>query len=157
MGDQAADIREKWIVSACLVGLRTRYDGRDALSHPARKLVEAGLAVPFCPEQAGGLATPRTPAEIVGGDGHAVLAGLAKVFDKNGNDVTGQFIKGAQEMLALARLLGAKNAVLKSLSPSCGVGAIYDGTFTRALVQGDGVAAALLKEAGLKVISEKEI
>ncbi|MBE0448738.1 MAG: DUF523 domain-containing protein [Actinobacteria bacterium] len=146
----------RYIVSSCLVGLRTRYDGTDKLCMCVREMVEAGIAVPFCPEQGGGLPTPRLPAEIVEGDGHDVLEGRAKVVNRRSEDVTGRFIKGAEEMLELARIFGASKAILKSLSPSCGVGAIYDGTFSGNIVEGDGVTTALLKEANLEVVTEKE-
>ncbi len=146
----------KWVVSSCLAGLKTRYDGGDKFCSKIQRLVEKGEAVPFCPEQGGGLTTPRSPAEIVGGDGRGVLAGRARVINKLGKDVTDQFIRGASGMLELARITGAKGAIIKSLSPSCGVGAIYDGTFSGTIREGDGVTAALLRESGLEVITEKE-
>ncbi|MHB8841979.1 MAG: 2-thiouracil desulfurase family protein [Candidatus Aquicultor sp.] len=157
MDKQADDPRTiKWVVSSCLIGLKTRYDGRDKFCSKIQELVEKAEAVPFCPEQGGGLATPRPPAEIIGGDGRDVLAGRARVINKLGKDVTEQFIRGASQMLELARITGATGAIITSLSPSCGVGAIYDGTFSGTIREGDGVAAALLRESGLEVITEKE-
>jgi len=147
----------KWVVSSCLAGLKTRYDGGDKFCAKIRELVEKGEALPFCPEQGGGLTTPRPPAEIVGGDGSDVLAGRARVINKLGDDVTEQFIRGASEMLELARITGATGAIIKSLSPSCGVGAIYDGTFSGTIREGDGVTAALLRESGLEVVTENQL
>lgn len=147
----------KWVVSSCLIGLKTRYDGGDKFCAKIQELVKRGEAVPFCPEQGGGLTTPRPPAEIVGGDGHDVLAGRARVINRLGEDVTEQFIHGASAMFELARMVGATGAIIKALSPSCGAGAIYDGTFSGTIVEGDGVTAALLKESGIKVFTEKEM
>jgi uncharacterized protein YbbK (DUF523 family) len=154
----------KYIVSACLAGFETRYDGTDALCERVRELVEKGKAVPFCPEQAGGLPTPRTPAEITGGDGYAVVGDQAdcghtitgRVITKDGVDVTANYLQGAKEMLKLARLVGASKAVLKAKSPSCGSGSIYDGTFSGNITRGDGVAVALLKLSGIDVMTEDD-
>jgi uncharacterized protein YbbK (DUF523 family) len=155
--NQGHDVRNvRYVVSSCLIGLKTRYDGTDKLCAHVRELVEKGVAVPFCPEQGGGLPTPRTPAEIAGGDGRAVLGGRARAINRHGEDITEEFVRGAEGMLELARIFGASKAILKSLSPSCGVGAIYDGTFSGNIVEGDGVTTALLKEAGLEVATEKE-
>lgn len=157
MDNKAVNIgKAKFIVSSCLAGLKTRYDGTDKLCRKVRELVEKGEAVPFCPEQGGGLPTPRIPAEIVGGDGFNVLSGAAKVLNRDGQDVTEEFVRGAKEMLELAKIFGASHAILKSMSPSCGVGSIYDGTFSGNIVEGDGVTTAVLKNAGLQVITEKE-
>ena len=156
MDEQAGVVAKRYIVSSCLAGLSTRYDGTAAPCGSVEAAVEQGVAIPFCPEQGGGLATPRAPAEIVGGDGLDVLQGRARVVTKSGEDVTEEFIRGAGQMLALAQLTGASAAILKSNSPSCGAGTIYDGTFSGNMEDGDGVAAALLREAGLKIITEKE-
>lgn len=112
--------------------------------------------IPVCPEQLGGLTTPRLPAEIKDGGGQDVLDGLARVVDKEGTDVTDQFIKGAYETLKLARLLGARKAILKEKSPSCGPGKIYDGNFKGNLIDGSGVTAALLRSNGIEVSSEED-
>ena len=103
--------------------------------------------IPVCPEQLGGLATPRTPAERV----------KDRVVTQMGEDVTAQYEKGARETAGLAELFGCRCAVLKERSPSCGNGRIYDGTFSRQLVSGDGTAAALLKERGVRIFGETEI
>ena len=144
------------LVSACLLGLPTTYDGR---CHPVAGLVALaaqGLVVPICPEMAGGLSVPRLPAEIVGGDGEGVLDGRARVVAIDGADVTDAYLRGAEVALATARRCGATMAVLKARSPSCGTSCIYDGTHTGRLVPGVGVAAALLRRAGLEVLSEEE-
>jgi uncharacterized protein YbbK (DUF523 family) len=140
------------LVSACLLGLRTRYDGERMDPHPqALRLIESEMAIPICPEQLGGLPTPREPAEIVGGTGIDVLEGRGQVLTVGGLDVTAQYVAGAQEALRIARLLGAHRAVLSQNSPSCGVCGIYDGSFSHRLIEGMGVCAALLDREGIDV------
>lgn len=136
------------IVSACLLGLKTRYDGGDALSVEALKLLEGRSVVPVCPEQLGGLSTPRPRADITEGGGMEVLAGTSKVLDESGSDVTAQFIKGAKDVLEIARLTGASEAFLKENSPSCGIGTICR---NGRRVPGIGVTAALLKKEGFAI------
>ena len=143
-------------VSECLRGTPCRYDGMAKPNKGARELVKAG-AVCICPEVLGGLDTPRSPAEIQGGDGFDVLCGKAKVVNKAGEDVTAQYVKGAEIVLELCKKYGVTEAVLKEKSPSCGCGRIYDGTFTGTLTDGDGVTAALLKGNGIKVYGESEL
>jgi uncharacterized protein YbbK (DUF523 family) len=143
------------LISACLVGCHCRYDGKDNLVDRYQEMVEKGEAVFVCPEQLGGLSTPRPPAEIVGGTGEDVLDGRARVITKDGVDVTEQFLKGAQEALRMARLVKAEEAILKERSPSCGSALIYDGTYSGSKIPGDGVTAALLKRHGIKVYSEE--
>ena len=135
--------------SACLCGHKVRYDGGDCAAQNA--LPERVL--PICPEVMGGLPTPRAPAEIVGGDGHDVWAGSARVLDAHGVDVTEAFKQGA--ILALQRLQAVHidTVYLKSKSPSCGQGQIYDGSFSGQLREGDGVSTALFKQHGICVIS----
>lgn len=142
------------LVSACLAGVRCRYDGE---AHPDERvldMVRSGRGIPVCPEQLGGLPTPRRRAEIRGGDGSDVLDGLARVVDEDGRDVTGPFLRGAEETLRLARLAGAERAYLRARSPSCGLGTVYDGGFSGRLRPGDGVTAALLERHGLAVIND---
>lgn len=137
------------IVSACLLGTDCRYDGK---SKPDRALIarlRAEGIVPVCPEQLGGLRTPRPPAEIVGGDGAAVLDGAARVINREDADVTENYVRGAEQVLALARRLGIETAYLKSNSPSCGFGRIRR---RGRLVDGMGVCAALLSRHGIEVI-----
>ncbi len=136
------------IVSACLVGLKTRYNGEDALSETLVAALKDSVIVPVCPEQLGGLSTPRPASEITSGDGMDVLAGSSRVVDERGSDVTENLVKGAGETLKIARLAGATEAYLKERSPSCGVMTIKRGGVT---VAGPGTTAALLKKNGLKV------
>ncbi len=142
-------MREKILISACLLGLDCKYDGGNNRlpKEKLRMLTEKYELIPVCPERYGGLTTPRTPSERRG----------AEVVSKSGADVTEQFRKGAQAALCLARLFGAKRAILKANSPSCGSGTVYDGTFTGTLVPGDGVTAELLKENGIIVINENAL
>lgn len=142
---------ESVLVSACLRGVPCRYDGRAKPSPALDALLTGRTVVPFCPEQAGGLATPRRPAELTGGDGHAVLDGTARVVDDTGTDVTGAYVAGARRALDAARAAGCATAVLMPRSPSCGRGQVYDGSFGGGLVPGDGVTAALLERHGITV------
>lgn len=131
------------LVSACLAGFKCKYNGEANTDMNIVELVKKGVAIPVCPEQLGGLPTPRVPSEIIG----------EKVFSKDGTDVTEQFEKGAHRTLEIAKLYNCTEAILKSKSPSCGFGKIYDGTFSGVLVNGDGITAKLLKENGVKVIA----
>lgn len=140
------------LVSACLAGIPCRYDGQSRPNEEMAALVKAGEARTFCPETLGGLKIPRVPSEIVGGCGEDVLDGRAKVMSEDGKDVTEEFLAGAHATLDLCRKLGAEEVLLKSKSPSCGVGRIYDGTFSKTLRSGDGVTAALLKRNGIRVV-----
>lgn len=148
----------KVLVSACLLGQPVRYDGR-ASGHPdvLRQWQAEGRVVPLCPEVAGGLPTPRSPAEIPGGQGSQVLAGDVQVLTVTGEDVTGEFLAGAQQALALVRRHGIRVAVLKAGSPSCGNRLTYDGTFSGVKVPGEGVTTALLRREGVQVFSELEL
>ena len=138
---------KKIIVSACLAGLCCRYDGETKPCEAVVKLVREGRAVPVCPEQLGGLPTPRMPAEKSGD----------RVVRQDGVDVTAEFVRGAEESLKLAKLIGARAAILKSRSPSCGCGVIYDGSFSGKPVPGDGVTAALFKANGIQIITEEDL
>lgn len=135
------------IVSACLAGVKCSGDGSARPSKKVIDLVRQGKAIPVCPEQLGGLPTPRAPSERKGGG----------VFTKDGRDVTAEFEKGAEEALKTAQLADCKKAILKSLSPSCGSGRVYDGTFSGKPTDGDGVFAELLKKNGIKVLTEEEL
>lgn len=139
------------IVSACLAGKSCRYDGKAKPNDEIVALYEKGGAVLVCPEELGGLKTPRLPSEIQGGTGEDVLLGKARVAAKDGGDVTAAFILGAERTLEAARLHGAKRAILKAKSPSCGCGLVYDGTFSGKLREGNGVTAALLLQNGVEV------
>ena len=145
------------VVSACLAGRACRYDGSSNEAEGVAALVASGRAVPVCPEVAAGLPTPRPPAEIVGGTGDDVLAGRARVVTRDGNDVTSAYVEGAYRALAVARAAGARAAVLKARSPSCGTGQVRDGTFGGRLVAGDGVTAALFRAHGIGVADEEDV
>ena len=147
------------LVSACLLGAPVRYNGaaRTVESAILDRWEQQGRIVPVCPEVSGGLNTPRPPAETTGGDGHAVLVGAARVLTIVGGDVTEEFVAGAGHAVALAREQRIEIAVLKSNSPSCGSGWIYDGTFSSTKVRGFGVAAAALTEAGVRVFDETQL
>lgn len=135
------------LVSACLLGVCCRYDGA---SKPCQKVInlrDKFLLVPICPEVDGGLPTPRTPSEGVG----------QRVLMKDGKDVTENFRLGAELALEKAKTFSCTVALLKARSPSCGSNAIYDGSFSGTLTEGDGVAAKLLKENGIDVYTEDEI
>lgn len=151
------DRRSRLLVSACLVGLRTRFDGGSRARRQVLGLADEYLLVPVCPEQLGGLSTPRDPAEIQGGAGEEALAGAAAVRTPGGIDVTAQFVAGADAVAEIAHLVGAAGAVLKARSPSCGVGETYDGTFSGSLRVGDGVTAARLRRAGIAVWTEEAV
>jgi uncharacterized protein YbbK (DUF523 family) len=149
------------LVSACLLGLDCRYDGQSCPDQRLRKPAALGYFLPLCPEVFGGLPTPRLPAEIenahAGLDGHAVLDGRTRVLASDGRDVTAQFLSGAKGALAVAQREGIHQAILKSKSPSCGLGQIYDGRFSGKLVRGDGVSAALLSRSGIQVFTEGDV
>jgi uncharacterized protein YbbK (DUF523 family) len=145
------------LISACLAGRACRFDGSSNEDDRVGRLVAEGRAVLICPEMDGGLGTPRAPAEIVGGDGSDVLAGRGRVVTEQGKDVTNAYVEGARRALEASQSSGAKVAILKSRSPSCGNGAIYDGTFSRSLVAGDGVTAALLRGNGIEVLADEEL
>ena len=134
------------LVSACLAGEKCRYNGEDFFCASVAALVASGRAIAVCPEVLGGLPVPRPPAEIVDG----------RVLTRGGADVTAQFREGAQMGMEIARRAGCHSAILKARSPSCGVGRIYDGSFCGRLIAGDGVFAAMLKEAGIRLITEEQ-
>jgi len=140
-------VKEKLLVSACFVASGYKYDGGDNIQEAILQLQEKYDFVLICPEVFGGLETPRLPSEQRG----------EKVVMIDGKDVTANFVKGAKKALELALANNVKKALLKAKSPSCGSGVIYDGTFSHTKIAGDGVAAKMLKEAGIKVYTEEEI
>lgn len=144
------------VVSSCLAGLEVRYNATHRLNDKLKQLVDEKKAVTVCPEVLGGLPTPREPAEIVGGDGAAVLDGCARILDRKGTDVTAAYIEGAEKALDVVRKLDASLVVLKENSPSCGSSMIYNGKFSGVRIAGDGVTSALLKRHGYEVISEDD-
>ena len=134
--------KEKILISACLIGLNCKYNGGNNENSKLVELMKEKDLVPICPEQLGGLKTPRVSAERK----------QEKVITKEGVDVTKEYQKGAEEVLNLAKKLNIKKAILKSRSPSCGIDEIYDGTFSHTLIKRDGVTAELLKKNGIEVI-----
>lgn len=138
----------KILISACLLGVHCRYDAHKMdVSADIQRLLEKHAIIPFCPEVYGGLTTPRAPCEIREG----------RVYSTQGVDLTEHFVRGAQEARSLAVLMGCSVAVLKERSPSCGSGLLYDGTFCGVQIVGDGITAALLKEAGMSVFGESQL
>jgi len=136
------------LVSACLMGIDCKYNGGNNKIEILNELLKDETLIPVCPEQLGGLKTPRNPSEII------MIDGNQHVVDKKGNDVTLQFIKGAEETLKIAKIYSIKKAILKSRSPSCGSKKVYDGTFSGNLVEGEGITAALLRSNNIKVFNE---
>ena len=149
----------KLMVSACLLGNPVRYDGKSRnLDHSGlQHLLTQGRVIAFCPEVAGGLPVPRAAAEIVAGDGSAVIAGTARVKTREGDDVSDFFLVGAEQALALCRQHNISTALLTELSPSCGSGRIYDGSFTRQPITASGVTTSLLQQHGVKVFNQYQI
>jgi uncharacterized protein YbbK (DUF523 family) len=146
------------LISACLLGIRCNWHGDDAYkSDAAVNLAASEEFLPVCPEQLGGLSSPRPQMEIVGGDGYDVLDGTAKVMTSEGVDVTAYMVAGANAVLKLARAKKITLFIGKARSPSCGCGAVYDGTFSGKTVAGDGVTCALLKRNGITVITNDDI
>lgn len=138
---------ENILVSACLLGIGCRYDGKHKANEEVLKLRERYNLIPICPEIFGGLPTPRVPAERIGD----------RVMMRDGRDVTENYERGAKEAYELCRIYNIRTAILKERSPSCGKGEIYDGSFTGALTERDGVTAEYLMKMGIRVIGESEI
>lgn len=139
--------KEKILVSACLAGVNCKYNGENNENKKIIELVRNGNAILVCPEQLGGLTTPRVSAERFND----------KVITKDNRDVTMEYDRGAQEVLELAKKFNIKKAILKSRSPSCGKGSIYDGTFSHTLIDKDGVTAEVLLANGIEIITEEEL
>ena len=138
---------EKLLVSACLLGVNCRYDGNNNLIKGLEELKARYNLIPVCPEILGGMAIPRKPVELK----------MGHVFNRDGQNFDREFLLGATESVKIARICGCHKALLQARSPSCGYGSIYDGTFTRTLVPGNGLAAALLEQAGLEIYSSDDI
>lgn len=145
-----------YVISACLCGVNCKYSGGNNFNENIFEIFQRGEGILICPEQIGGLPTPRIPCEIVGGKAENVFEGNAEVISKDGNQCTKEFIKGAKESLEIAKAVGAKKAILKSNSPSCGSGSVYNGQFNDKLIKGDGVTAYLFKSNGIAVETEEE-
>ena len=139
------------LVSACLVGINCKYSGGNNYNQKIFNLLKEGKAIPICPEQLGGLNTPRKPVEL------KVINGKRYAIDNEGNDLTENFERGALEVLNLAKNLNINKAILQPRSPSCGDDKIYSGKFDNKLVDGNGILAELLKQNGIDVLTPNEI
>lgn len=135
------------LISGCLLGLKCRYDAKEKKLPEIEKLIESYNLIPVCPEQLGGLPTPRIPAERV----------KDRIITQVGVDVTKEYQLGAEEALKIAKLYNCKKAILKEKSPSCGCGKIYDGTFSKNLIVGNGITADLLLKNGIEIFGESKI
>ena len=137
----------KILVSSCLLGINSRYDGKNSLNEKVLSLKKTYELIPICPEQMGGLTTPRSPSEII----------KDRVINKDGIDVTKNYLDGSKAALSIALENDCKYAILKSKSPACGKGVIYDGSFTNELIQGNGTLVSVLLKNNIEVYSEDEI
>ena len=137
----------KYAISACLCGVGCRFDGKSKLNEKAKALYDEGEAMLVCPEALGGLKVPRTPCEIIDG----------KIISSDGEDRTREYLLGSERVLEICLANGIKKAVLKQNSPSCGSAYIYDGTFSKVKIKGEGVTTKLLRENGIEVIGEEEL
>lgn len=139
------------LVSACLAGINCKYNGGNNYNEAVLNLVKEGKAIPICPEQLGGLTTPRNPSEI------KIINGARRVINNQNVDVTENFEKGANEVLKLVKEMNVEKAILQPRSPSCGVGKIYSGNFDGNLVNGNGILADILIKNGVQVINCDEL
>jgi uncharacterized protein YbbK (DUF523 family) len=142
------------LISACLCGVNCRHDGRIIENEKLKKLAIRKKAIPLCPEVLGGRNVPRPPAEIIDGTAEDVINGSAKVKDISGKDVTNETITGVMYVVAAVKRLGIKKAILKTKSPTCGKGQIFDGTFSGKLIDGNGVLTTVLLKEGIEVFTE---
>ena len=147
------------LISACLLGNPVRYNGTDLLLEHSliTKWQHQNRLISICPEVAGGMFTPREPAEIVKGSGDTVLSGSASVMDKQGRDVTKPFVLGAEKALKMAMDNQCRVAIMTECSPSCGSSKMYNGTFTGTLIDGMGVTTALLERHGIRVFNQHQL
>lgn len=145
------------LVSACLLGIDCKYNGSNNDNIKVKEYLKNKEFIIVCPEQLGGLTTPRDPSEIVKFDNSEIMDKAYKVISNKNIDVTKNFIKGANETLKIAQIYNCKEAILKDGSPSCGSNFIYDGSFTCNKIKGEGLTAKLLRDNNIKVISENEL
>jgi len=141
------------IISACLIGMNCRYDGGNCIDETILSFISKSKYIPLCPEQLGGLSTPRLPSYIVTGSGEDVLSGKSEVLNSSGEDVTEQFIRGARATVEIARRLKIDAAIMKEYSPSCGVSFIRRSC---ADIEGMGVTSSLLLSEGIHIISSEK-
>jgi uncharacterized protein YbbK (DUF523 family) len=146
-----------YLISACLCGVNCKYNGLNNLNDKCLELLRKGEALLVCPEQLGGLNTPRIPSETLGNAKDIIELNKGKVINKEGKDVTKEFLKGAKEALKIAKEANIKKAILKESSPSCGSNFVYDGSFTGNKIKGKGITAYLLEKEGIEIISEKDL
>lgn len=139
------------LVSSCLLGINCKYNGKNNYSEKLEQILKTEEVLPLCAEQLGGLTTPRSPAEIKN------INGEKRVINKNGEDVTENFLRGAEEVLKMVKKFNIKKAILKDKSPSCGKGKVYSGNFDGNLVDGNGILTDLLIKNGVEVITINEI
>lgn len=145
-----------YLISACLCGINCRYNSSNSYNEICSKLMIENKAIPVCPEQLGGLSTPRTPCELQG-TANEVIEGENRIIDSDGIDVTEMFLRGANEVLKLSKMLNVKKAILKEGSPSCGVNFVYDGTFEGRKILGMGITSQILSDASIEVLSENDL
>ncbi|MBE6062390.1 MAG: DUF523 domain-containing protein [Clostridium butyricum] len=145
-----------YLVSACLCGVNCKYSGKNNLNKTCLRLLREGKAILICPEQLGGLTTPRNPAEL-NSSAEEVINGNGEVIDNKGNNLTEPFVKGAYEALNIAKETGITKAILKEGSPSCGCNTVYDGTFSGNKILGKGLTAYLFEQEGITVFSDEDI
>ena len=145
-----------YIISACLCGVNCKYNGENNLNERCLNLFRDGKAVLVCPEQLGGLQTPRNPVEL-NNTASKVVEEDGKAINDKGEDVTKQFLNGAYETLKIAKELGATKAILKEGSPSCGANFVYDGNFTKNKIKGKGITAYILEQEGITVFSDEDL
>jgi len=146
------------LVSACLLGINCQYNCESDLTEKLLEfLKDKGEFIAICPEVLGGLPIPRDASAIVNGGEKDIDLKKVKVRSIKNKDVSNEFVKGAQRVLEIAKQNKVHLAILKAKSPSCGAGLIYDDTFTRNLIAGDGITAAMLKKHGVKVMTEKDL
>ena len=136
------------LISACLLGINCRYDGSNCRNEKIVKMLKNHVLIPVCPEILGGMETPRKPCEA------KTTEGKKRVYNNEGIDFTGKFLKGAEETLKIAKMMGIRKAILKENSPSCGVCFVYDGNFSGKLTEGKGITAEKLEKNGIKLYSE---
>ena len=140
-------MKEKILVSACLLGIDCKYNGKNNYNQKVIDYLKDKEVIPICPEIMGGLSTPRPPSERIEN----------RIMNNEGKDVTNEYLKGAEQVLKLSKLLNVKKALLKAKSPSCGKGKIYDGTFNGILIEGNGITVELLQKNNIEIITEQDL
>lgn len=144
-----------YIISGCLCGVNCKYNGKNNLNLKCLDILKKGQGILVCPEQLGGLTTPRKPSELQE-TSQNILSGNGSILDIQGIDVTEEFLKGAKEVLNIALMANIEKAILKEGSPSCGVNYVYDGSFSGNKIKGEGITTSILRKAGIEVISDIE-